>query len=60
MSEDVDSVDLSEYSIAVVVGNVKQETLQKIFEKIRFYDTRFFHVSEGFFLEDVVYKPEKI
>ena len=60
VSEDVDSVDLSEYSIAVVVGNVKQETLQKIFEKIRFYDTRFFHVSEGFFLEDVVYKPEKI
>ena len=60
VSEDVDGVDLSEYSIAVVVGNVKQEVLQNIFEKIRFYDTRFFHVSEGFFLEDVVYKPEKI
>ena len=60
VSDDVDSVDLSEYSIAVVVWNVKQEILQKIFEKIRFYDTRFFHVSEGFFLEDVVYKPEKI
>jgi len=60
VSDDVDGVDLSEYSIAVVVGNVKQEILQKIFEKIRFYDTRFFHVSEGFFLEDVVYKPEKI
>ena len=60
MSEDVDSVDLSEYSIAVVVWNVKQEILQKIFEKVRFYDTRFFHVSEWFFLEDVVYKPEKI
>ena len=60
VSADVDSVDLSEYSIAVVVGNVKQEILQKIFEKIRFYDTRFFHVSEWFFLEDVVYKPEKI
>ena len=60
VSEDVDSVDLSEYSIAVVVWNVKQEILQKIFEKVRFYDTRFFHVSEGFFLEDVVYKPEKI
>ncbi len=60
VSDDVDSVDLSKYSIAVVVWNVKQEILQKIFEKIRFYDTRFFHVSEGFFLEDVVYKPEKI
>ena len=60
VSEDVDSVDLSEYSIAVVVWNVRQEVLQNIFEKIRFYDTRFFHVSEWFFLEDVVYKPEKI
>jgi hypothetical protein len=46
--------------MAVVVGNVKQEVLQKIFEKVRFYDTRFFHVSEGYFLEDVVCKPEKI
>ena len=60
VSEDVDWVDMSEYAMAVVVGNVKQDVLQKIFEKIRFYDTRFFHVSEWFFLEDVVYKPEKI
>ena len=60
VSDDVDSINLSEYSIAVVVWNVRQEVLQNIFEKIRFYDTRFFHVSEGFFLEDVVYKPEKI
>ena len=60
LSEDVNSIDMKKYSIAVVVGNVQQEILQQIFEKIRFYDTRFFHVSEGFFLEDVVYKPEKI
>ena len=60
LSEDVDSVNFADYSMAVVVWNVKQEVLQKIFEKVRFYDTRFFHVSEGFFLEDVVYKPEKI
>jgi len=60
VSDDVDWVDFENYSMAVVVWNVKQEILQKIFEKVRFYDTRFFHVSEGFFLEDVVYKPEKI
>ena len=60
LSEDIDSVNFEEYSMAVVVGNLKQEILQKIFEKVRFYDTRFFHVSEWFFLEDVVYKPEKI
>ena len=60
LSEDVDSINFEDYSMAVVVWNVKQEILQKIFEKVRFYDTRFFHVSEWFFLEDVVYKPEKI
>ena len=60
LSEDIDSVEFKNYSMAVVVWNVKQEILQKIFEKVRFYDTRFFHVSEWFFLEDVVYKPEKI
>ncbi len=60
LSEDANSIDMKNYSMAVVVGNVDQEILQQIFEKIRFYDTRFFHVSEWFFLEDVVYKPEKI
>ena len=60
LSEDIDSVNFEDYSMAVVVWNVKQEILQNIFEKVRFYDTRFFHVSEWFFLEDVVYKPEKI
>lgn len=43
-----------------MVGNFGNEELQNIFEKTRFYDTRFFHISEGFFLEDVVYKPEII
>jgi len=57
---DIDLVNMWEYSVTVVVWNIKQDILQKIFEKIRFYDTRFFHVSEWFFLEDVVYKPEKI
>ena len=60
LSEDLDSIKMEDYSIAVAVWNLKQEVLQNIFEKVRFYDTRFFHVSEWFFLEDVVYKPEKI
>jgi hypothetical protein len=46
--------------MCVVVGNFKKEKLQDIFEKTRFHDTRFFHISEGFFLEDVVYQPEII
>ena len=40
--------------------NFSKETLQDIFEKIRFSTTRFYHISEWYFLEDVVYKPENI
>ena len=60
LSEDIDEINMENYVIAVVVWNVKQEVLQTIFEKVRFYDTSFFHVSEWFFLEDVVYKPQKL
>ena len=36
----------------------QKEILQAIFEKTRMNETRFFHISEWFFLEDVVYTPE--
>lgn len=58
--KDVDDTDFWNYEMCVVVWNFKKEKLQDIFEKTRFHDTRFFHISEGFFLEDVVYKPEII
>jgi hypothetical protein len=58
--KDVENTDFSHYSMTVALGNFEKEGLQILFEKIRFYDTRFFHISEGYFLEDVVYKAEKI
>lgn len=58
--KDIASVDFSSYSISVALGNFDKEHLQEMFDKIRFFETRFFHISEGYFLEDVVYKPEKI
>jgi hypothetical protein len=58
--QDLETVNFSHYSLTVALGNFDKEGLQVMFEKIRFYDTRFFHISEGYFLEDVVYKPEKI
>jgi hypothetical protein len=58
--KDVASVNFSSYSITVALGNFDKEHLQEMFDKIRFFETRFFHISEGYFLEDVVYKPEKI
>jgi hypothetical protein len=58
--KDIEGVDFSQYLMTVALGNFEKGGLQIIFEKIRFYDTRFFHISEGYFLEDVVYTPEKI
>lgn len=54
-------MNISKYFIVVAVGSFEKEVLQNIFEKVRFSDnTRFYHISEGFFLEDVVYMPENI
>jgi len=58
--KDVAIADFYNYSITIALGNFDKDRLQEIFEKIRFYETRFFHISEGYFLEDVVYKSEKI
>lgn len=58
--EEAEEINFWQYEICIVVGNFKKTQLQEIFEKTRFHDTRFFHISEGFFLEDVVYKPEMI
>ncbi len=58
--DEAEETDFSQYEMCVVVWTFKKDQLQAIFEKTRFHDTRFFHISEGFFLEDVVYKPEII
>jgi len=59
-AEDIKDVDIKNYFIIVAVGIFPKEYLQKIFEEIRFSTTRFYHISEWYFLEDVVYKPENI
>ncbi|MFA7298317.1 MAG: exopolysaccharide biosynthesis polyprenyl glycosylphosphotransferase [Candidatus Absconditabacterales bacterium] len=58
---EIKDIDIAEYFIVVAVGSFEKEILQSIFERVRFSDnTRFYHISEGFFLEDVVYSPENI
>lgn len=58
---DIEDIDITEYFIVIAVGSFQKDILQNIFEKVRFSDnTRFYHISEGFFLEDVVYSPENI
>ncbi len=58
---EIDDIEIDDYFIVVAVGSFQKETLQHIFEKVRFSDSiRFYHISEWFFLEDVVYSPENI
>ncbi|MFA6255626.1 MAG: exopolysaccharide biosynthesis polyprenyl glycosylphosphotransferase [Candidatus Absconditabacterales bacterium] len=58
---EIKNIDITKYFIVVAVGSFEKEALQSMFEKVRFSDnTRFYHISEGFFLEDVVYSPENI
>ncbi|NOZ44078.1 MAG: hypothetical protein GXP45_02880 [bacterium] len=57
---DLENIQFEKYIIVIAVGNFSKETLQSLFEKIRLSNIRFFHISEGYFLEDVVYTPENI
>lgn len=59
-ADEIDDIDLSKYFIVVAAGTFEKSKLQAIFERIRFIKTRFYHIGEWFFLEDVVYMPENI
>ncbi len=57
---DCKDIILKNYFMVVAVWSFEKKELQHLFEKIRFSHTRFYHISEWFFLEDVVYAPENI
>lgn len=59
-SDDINDVDIKEYFMVIAVGGFQKKFLQGVFEQIRFSHSRFYHISEWFFLEDVVYSPENI
>ncbi len=52
--------NLQHYASIYIIGDVGKQVLQDVFDQIRFASTRFFHFSEGQFVQDVVYKPEYI
>ena len=58
--DEVGSVDFKTYEMCVAVGMFEKTLLQQLFDQTRMNETRFFHISEGYFLEDVVYTPELI
>lgn len=59
-ASDLWDIKLSEYFMVVAVGSFDKSFLQHVFEQVRFTHARFYHISEWFFLEDVVYTPEYI
>lgn len=59
-SKDINDISINKYFVIIVIWVFKKEYIQNIFEIIRFSTTRFYHISEWYFLEDVVYKPEYI
>ena len=44
----------------VAVGGFPKVILQQMFDAARLAGKRFFHIAEGFFLEDVVYTPDRL
>lgn len=44
--KEIDELSISNYEILIVVGNFSKEVLQELFEKVRFFGIRFFHISE--------------
>lgn len=57
---DLWDIKLTNYLMIIAAWVFKKEDLQEMLEKLRFSSTRFYHIAEWYFLEDVVYKPETI
>lgn len=48
------------YHTTIMVGTFQRNFLQDVFEQHRLQNTRLFHLTESFLLEDAVYKPDTI
>lgn len=51
---------ISNYDNIIVIGSIEKDRLQEIYDVARIAWKKFFHIAQGFFLEDVIYTPEKI
>lgn len=50
---------LDAYDSVILVWSLKKEILQNIFDCVRIAGKRFYHIASNFFLEDVVYSPDR-
>lgn len=51
---------LWEYDILLVLWNLDKNFLQDIVDKTRILGVKFYHLSDSFFLEDLIYRQERI
>lgn len=52
--------DNEDYHTTIAIGTFEKEFLQDIVDTIRLMNTRFLHVAEWYFLEDIVYQSEAL
>lgn len=51
---------LKDYDIIITIWTVERELLQKIADYTRISEKSFYHISESYFLEDIIYSPERV
>ncbi len=52
--------DNEDYHTTIAIGTFDKDLLQDIMDSIRLMSSRFFHVAEWYFLEDIVYQSEAL
>lgn len=51
---------VDDFDHIIIVGGFPSHILQEMFDAARLAGKRFFHIAEGFFLEDVIYEPDRL
>lgn len=54
--DETQGLSTKDFDVFVVVGTFTQHQLQILFDQVRLMDKSFYHISESFFLDDVVYQ----
>lgn len=54
------TIDKNNYHTTLAIGSIQPHMLQNIMDSIRLSSSRFLHVAEGYFLEDIVYTTETL
>ncbi|HMT00978.1 MAG TPA: sugar transferase [Candidatus Absconditabacterales bacterium] len=54
--DETESFPTKDFDVFVVVGTFTQHQLQNLFDQVRLMGKSFYHISESFFLDDVIYQ----